>query len=123
MCYQTCEPTYGIFSVVLIDTTYMLQIILIYHGMKLINTLRLSDLSCFKCHAGKASPMGYTFLLKCFLKMILLRKIVLNLLYAACMQIRIHDIPLILTWFQLSRVCRFRVQYFFPSYRFSPASK
>ena len=41
----------------------MLQIVLIYHGMKLMNTLCLSHLICFKfwCLAMKASPMSTTF--------------------------------------------------------------
>ena len=43
------------------DKTYMLQIVLIYHGMKLMNTLCLSHLICFWCLAMKASPMSTTF--------------------------------------------------------------
>ena len=43
------------------DKTYVLQIVLIYHGMKLMNTLCLSHLICFWCLAMKASPMSATF--------------------------------------------------------------
>ena len=43
------------------DKTYVLQIVLIYHGMKLMNTLCLSHLICFWCLAMKASPMCDTF--------------------------------------------------------------
>ncbi len=39
------------------DTTYMLQIVLIYHGMKLLNTLCLFHFFCYWCVAGKACPM------------------------------------------------------------------
>jgi hypothetical protein len=44
------------------DTTHVLQIVLIYHGMKLINTLCLSHLCCNQRLAGKASLMGNIFL-------------------------------------------------------------
>ena len=43
------------------DKTYMLQIVLIYHGMKLMNTLCLSHLFCYWCLARKASPISDTF--------------------------------------------------------------
>ena len=43
------------------DKTYMLQIVLIYHGMKLMITLCLCHLFCFWCLAVKASPMSNTF--------------------------------------------------------------
>ncbi len=43
------------------DTTYMLQIVLIYRGMKLINTLCFSHLFCYWCVAGVACPMSNTF--------------------------------------------------------------
>ena len=43
------------------DKTYLLQIVLIYHEMKLMNTLCLSHLFCFWCLAVKASPMSDTF--------------------------------------------------------------
>jgi hypothetical protein len=50
------------------DKTYMLQIVLMYHGtwMKLVNTLCLSHLFYCKCHGKEASPtwMGDTFSLK-----------------------------------------------------------
>ncbi len=48
------------------DTTYMLQIVLIFHEMKRINTLCLSHLCWYQRLAGnlKASPMGDTFSLK-----------------------------------------------------------
>ena len=39
----------------------MLQIVLIYHGIKLMNTLCLSHLICFWCLAMKASPMSDIF--------------------------------------------------------------
>jgi hypothetical protein len=45
------------------DKTYMLQIVLNFHVMKLTNTCWLSHLICYPCHAGKASTMGDTFLL------------------------------------------------------------
>ena len=43
------------------DKTYMLQIVLIYHGMKLMNTLCLSHLFFYWCLARKASPTSDTF--------------------------------------------------------------
>ncbi len=43
------------------DTTYMLHIVLIYHGMKLLNTVCLSHLFCYWWVAGKACPMSDTF--------------------------------------------------------------
>jgi hypothetical protein len=43
------------------DTTYMLQIVLIYSGMKLINTLCISPLVCYWWVAGVACPMSDTF--------------------------------------------------------------
>ncbi len=42
-------------------TTHMLQIVLIYHGMKLINTLSLSHPFWYWCVAGKACPVSDTF--------------------------------------------------------------
>ncbi len=43
------------------DATYILQIVLIYDGMNLINTLCLLHLMFYWCLAGKASPMSDTF--------------------------------------------------------------
>jgi hypothetical protein len=43
------------------DTIYMLQLVFIYHGMKLINFLCLSHLFSYQCLAGKAFPIGNTF--------------------------------------------------------------
>ena len=50
------------------DKTWMLQIVLIYHDMKLMNTLRHSHLFCYQCLAGKASPMRNNFSPKFSLK-------------------------------------------------------
>ena len=50
------------------DKTNMLQIVLIYHGMKLMNTLCLSHLFCYWCLARKASPKSDTFSLIFLLK-------------------------------------------------------
>ncbi len=50
------------------DKTYVLHIVLIYHDMKLMNALCLSHSICYWCIAGKASPNGDNFSLKCSLK-------------------------------------------------------
>ncbi len=104
------------------DMTYMLQIVLIYHGMKLINTFCLSHLCCYQHLARKASPKGDTFSLNFLLNEHSVWNIV-STLFHAWIRIVVHENPLILTWFQLSCVGRFRVQCFFPSYLFIPASK
>jgi hypothetical protein len=49
------------------DTAYMLQILLIYDAMKLINILYLSCLFCDQCFAVKACPTSNTPLPKCLL--------------------------------------------------------
>ena len=41
--------------------TYMLQIVLIYRDMKLMNTLCYSHFFCYQCLPGKASPMRDNF--------------------------------------------------------------
>ncbi len=43
------------------DKTYMLQIVLIYNGMNLINTLRRSHLISYWCLAGKSSQWATRF--------------------------------------------------------------
>ena len=91
------------------DKTYMLQIVLIYHGMKLMNTLCLSHLICFWCLAMKASPMSDT-------------KIVTNLLHAVWIRVVLHDFPCTITWFWLSRPSRFWVQRSFLTYLFFPTA-
>ncbi len=95
------------------DVTYMLQILLIYTGMKLINTLYLSHLFCIQCLAGKACPTGDTSLPFCFTKQGFCSKLLrlLCCMLSACRLLR------------LSCVCSFRLQYLFPSCLFSPASK
>jgi hypothetical protein len=45
----------------------MLQILLIYDAVKLINILYLSSLFCDQCLAGKAWPTGDTSLPTCLL--------------------------------------------------------
>jgi hypothetical protein len=56
-----------------------LQIVLIYYGMKLTDTLCLSHLICDsdQCLAGKASQLCYTFFLN-----ILFKKIIERLFYS-----------------------------------------
>ncbi len=100
------------------DKTYALQIVLIYHGMKLINTLCLSHLGCFGCLAMKASPMSDTFSPTFSLKYDSAPKLVSNLLYAVWILIAVHDFPFTITWFRLSHPSRFWVQWFFLSYFF-----
>ena len=104
------------------DKTYVLQIVLIYHGMKLMNTLCLSHLICFWCLAMKASPMSTTFSLIFSLKEYSARKIMSNLLHAVWIWIAVHDFPCTITWFWVSHPSRFWVQWSFLSYLFFPAS-
>ncbi len=102
------------------DTTYMLQILLIYNAMKLINIIYLSSLFWNQCLAGKACPTwtGDTSLPKCLLNKDSVQTFLLNFLYAVYMQIVVHDKQLILTSFQLSCVGNFQLQCFFPLYLF-----
>mmetsp|Transcript_52077 Transcript_52077/g.108719 ORF Transcript_52077/g.108719 Transcript_52077/m.108719 type:complete len:90 (-) Transcript_52077:135-404(-) len=89
--------------------------------MKLMNALCHSHLSRYQCLAGKASPMSDDFSLKFLLKDDSARKIVSTLLHTVCIQIKDHDLPIILTGFRFSHPSRFWVECSFPSYLFCPA--
>jgi hypothetical protein len=67
----------------------MLQIVLISHGMKLMNTPSPSNLLLLVlCWDGK--PKGRHFSPKSSLKQILPENIVPTFLHATCMQIKVH---------------------------------
>ncbi len=82
------------------DKISMLQIVLSYNDMKLLNTLRHSHHFCYQCLAGKATPRSDNFSLKFSLKDDSDRKNVSTLLYTVCIQITGHALLLILAWFR-----------------------
>jgi hypothetical protein len=87
-------------------------------SLSLSSHLLLVPTSSWECE-----PNEQHFLLYFHKKMILLETIVSTLLNSECIQIRFHDLPLIITWFQFSHTRRFWVQYSFRSYRFHRGTK